>query len=206
MVLAVTSLTTGGGGLVMVTTKVTCDAAVWLASPASFAVMVHAPAESVVTVAPWMEHTAADDAATAKTTGLLDPSPVAETINVPLGLNTGCAGVAIKLVITPTALGVTLLDAAEGVPVPAALVAATVKVYAVPLVKPVTVHGDAVQVPVIALGILVAVYEVMASPPLLLGGVKVTLACASPAVAVPMLGAPGATPPMENDCVTCVAA
>lgn len=103
-------------------------------------------------------------------------------------------------------LGVTLFDAAEGAPVPTVLVAVTVKVYAVPLVNPVTVHGDAAQVPVMPLGILVAVYEVMALPPLLVGGVKVTLACASPAVAVPMVGAPGTTPPMANDCVTCVAA
>ena len=32
----------------------------------------------------------------------------------------------------------------------------------------------------------------MAEPPLLTGAAKVTLACASPGVAVPMVGAPGA--------------
>jgi len=42
--------------------------------------------------------------------------------------------------------GVTLLDAAEAVPVPRVLVAFTVKVYAVPFVSPVTVIGLAVPV------------------------------------------------------------
>jgi len=42
--------------------------------------------------------------------------------------------------------GVTLLEAAEAVPVPRALVAFTVKVYAVPFVSPVTVIGLAVPV------------------------------------------------------------
>ena len=47
--------------------------------------------------------------------------------------------------------GVTLLDAAEAGPVPAELAAVTVKVYAVPLVRPVTTSGlpapDAVNPP-----------------------------------------------------------
>ncbi|WP_211209726.1 hypothetical protein, partial [Uliginosibacterium gangwonense] len=38
-------------------------------------------------------------------------------------------------------LGVTLFEAAEAEPVPALFVAVTVKVYAVPLVSPVTVIG-----------------------------------------------------------------
>ena len=38
--------------------------------------------------------------------------------------------------------GVTLLEAADGLPVPIALVAFTVNVYAVPLLNPVTVIGD----------------------------------------------------------------
>src|SRR5581483_6277491 len=46
----------------------------------------------------------------------------------------------------------------------------------------------------------------MALPPLLVGAVKVTVACASPAVAVPIVGAPGATPATANDWLTRAAA
>ena len=53
--------------------------------------------------------------------------------------------------------GVTALDAADGAPVPAALVADTVNVYVVPLVSPVTVQTDAAQVPVLPSGEDVAV-------------------------------------------------
>jgi hypothetical protein len=74
--------------------------------------------------------------------------------------------------------------------VPALLVAVTANVYAVPLVRPVTVHGDEAHVPVCPPDD-VAVYEMIAAPPLLAGGVKLTVACALPAVAVPMVGAPG---------------
>jgi hypothetical protein len=58
-----------------------------------------------------------------------------------------------------TPAGVTLFEAAEAAPEPELLVALTVKVYAAPLVNPLTVidvHG-AVHVPVILLGLLVAV-------------------------------------------------
>ena len=47
-----------------------------------------------------------------------------------------------------TGAGVTEDDALEVVPVPTELVAATVKVYAVPLVRPVTVIGEDVPVAV----------------------------------------------------------
>ena len=60
-----------------------------------------------------------------------------------------------------------------------------------PLVSPVTVIGLAVPVPVNPPGLDVAVYLVIALPPLLDGVVKDTVACALPAVAVPMVGAPG---------------
>jgi hypothetical protein len=118
---------------------------------------LHVPAASVVTVPPWIEHTDPDDDAIANTNGLLEPVPVADTVNVPLGLNTGAAGLAAKLVIEPVALGVTLLDAADATLVPAELVAVTVKVYAVPSINPVIVHGELVHVPVRPPGLLVAV-------------------------------------------------
>ena len=44
---------------------------------------------------------------------------------------------------TVAAVGVTTLVATEAAPVPTMLVAVTVKVYAVPLVKPVITMGDA---------------------------------------------------------------
>jgi hypothetical protein len=47
------------------------------------------------------------------------------------------------------------------------------------------------QEPVDPPGLAVAVYCVIADPPLLPGAVKVTVAWASPAVAVPIVGAPG---------------
>jgi hypothetical protein len=99
--------------------------------------------------------------------------------------------VAVPIVGAPGVVaGVTLLDADEAGPVPAAFVAVTVKVYAVPFVRPVTVHGEVAQVPVCPPED-VAVYEMIAEPPLLAGGVKVTAACALPPVAVPIVGAPG---------------
>ena len=60
-----------------------------------------------------------------------------------------------------------------------------------PLVRPATVMGldapEAVMLP----GVDVTVYEVMGLPPFEAGGVKLTVACALPAVAVPIVGAPG---------------
>jgi hypothetical protein len=89
--------------------------------------------------------------------------------------------------------GVALLEAADDGPVPTPLAAVTVNVYAVPLASPETViepHG-APHVPMKPPGDDVAVYAVIAEPPLLAGAVNVTLACALPAVAVPIVGAPG---------------
>ena len=64
-----------------------------------------------------------------------------------------------------------------------------------PFVSPVTVIVPlpaCVNVPVIPPGDEVAVYEIMVEPPLLPGAVKGTHACALfPAVAVPIVGAPG---------------
>ena len=78
--------------------------------------------------------------------------------------------------------GVTLFDGADAGPKPRELAAATVKVYAVPLVNPLTVmeaHG-ALQEPVSPPGDEVAVYCVIGYP-LLLDALNVTVACALPA-------------------------
>ena len=98
-----------------------------------------------------------------------------------------------------TVAGVTLLEASEAGPVPMAFVAVTVKVYAVPFVKPLTVTvvgttvlpSGAVTVAEPPAGLEVTVYEVIALPPFEAGGVHDTVADASPAVAVTAVGAPG---------------
>ena len=59
------------------------------------------------------------------------------------------------------------------------------------MLRPVTAIGLAVPVPVIPPGLDVTVYPVIAEPPSLAGAVKATVACAFPAVAVPIVGAPG---------------
>jgi hypothetical protein len=59
------------------------------------------------------------------------------------------------------------------------------------LVSPVTVIGLAVPTPVKPPGFEVAVYPVMAEPPSLAGAVNAIEACAFPAVAVLIVGAPG---------------
>jgi hypothetical protein len=58
---------------------------------------------------------------------------------------------------TTTTIGVALLLAALGTLLPNAFVAITVNVYAVPLLKPLTVTGEDEPVPVIPLGLDVTV-------------------------------------------------
>lgn len=110
-------------------------------------------------------------------------------------------------VIVCVDFGVTLFDAADEELVSASLfVAVTVNVYAVPLVSPGTVIGLPAPVPVAPPGFAVTVYPVIDAPPLEDGAVKLTEACVSPAVAVPMLGAPGATALTEKICEAVIAA
>jgi hypothetical protein len=68
-------------------------------------------------------------------------------------------------------------------------------VYAVPLVKPVTVIGDEPPVAVTPPGLDVTVKPVIAAPPLFAGAEKVTDAEVDPAVAVPIVGASGGLAP-----------
>ena len=102
--------------------------------------------------------------------------------------------VAVIPVGAPGAIGagVTADDALEAVPVPAELVAVTVKVYAVPLVSPVTVIGDDAPVAVRPPGEDVTVYPVIAAPPVFAGAVKLTVAPPLLPVAETPVGAPGA--------------
>jgi len=102
-----------------------------------------------------------------------------------------------------------LLDAADGADVPIALVAVTVNVYDVELLRPLTVTGEDAPVPVIDPGLEVAVYPVIADPPLSDGAVKATLADVAVAtVAVPIVGAPGTVlgkghKPAATFCMAC---
>ena len=74
---------------------------------------------------------------------------------------------------------ITASDGADAAPVPMALVAWTVHEYVAPVVKPVTVNGDTAPVCTPVAPPLVdphvAVYPVMALPPLLAGAVNVTV-------------------------------
>jgi len=90
-----------------------------------------------------------------------------------------------------TVEGVTLFEAADAGPVPIALVAFTLNVYAVPFVSPDTVIGLDAAEPVNPPGLDVVVYEVIALPPFDAGAVKLTIAEALPATALTLCGAPG---------------
>src|SRR4051812_11109660 len=91
--------------------------------------------------------------------------------------------------------GVTASLAADSGESPLALVAWTVNVYEMPLVRPVTTHGLPGQVAVRPLGLEVTVYDVIEEPPSLPGAVKDTPAWWSPGVAEEPIGAPGTASP-----------
>jgi hypothetical protein len=95
------------------------------------------------------------------------------------------------------AAGTTLADADEGTLVPIALVAVTVHVYVLPLVKLLTVIGDAAPVLLPDVPPLLEVhdaeYERIAKP-LLAPGVNATEIDALPRVTLVMVGASGAAP------------
>src|SRR5436305_6632269 len=95
-------------------------------------------------------------------------------------------------------VGVTAAEAAEAGPVPMALVADTVNVYAVPLVRPATATEVAGGLPPTRVGACavpptygVTVYEVIGLPPLA-GAVQLTVAEPLPGTAFTPVGAAGA--------------
>jgi hypothetical protein len=99
---------------------------------------------------------------------------------------------AVVYVAHVTILAVILLDAALHAPDPTVFVAFTLNVYEVPFVKPVTVTGELAPEPVKPPGVDVAVYVNVDGMPGFAGAVKVTDAQFEvPAVAVPIVGAPG---------------
>jgi hypothetical protein len=136
----------GALGTTALTVKLrgTCGAAKNAALPAWSALMVQVPAVTKVNTPPAvMVHT--DVVADVNVGVKVD---VAVAVNIGLVPKFCAAGFA--KVIVCGAIGVTLLDAAEAMPEPTALRAVTAHVTAVPLVKPVTVIGDAVAVAVCA--------------------------------------------------------
>lgn len=98
----------------------------------------------------------------------------------------------IAVVVTVvTVTGITADEAVEATELPTAVVAITVKVYAVPFVKPVTFIGELTPVAVKLPGLDVTVYKVIALPPLLAGATNATLAEVFPAAATTAVGASG---------------
>ena len=94
-------------------------------------------------------------------------------------------------------LGVTAVLGVDALEVPDVVVAVTVNVYAVPLVRPDTAEFTPVVVRPLQAGHAgdgVIVYPVIGEPPLLAGAVQDTTACAFPAVALTPVGAPGRLP------------
>ncbi|MNN09026.1 hypothetical protein D3C81_1218970 [compost metagenome] len=118
---------------------------------------------------------------------------VAEALNVGAVPKYWVPGLTKVMVWLP--IGATAPLAAEAGLVPMALVAVAVKVYAVPLVRPVTVavHAEGpAHVPNAPPGLAVAVYVVTAEPPLLGDALIITTTCPSPDATPPMAGACGA--------------
>ena len=99
------------------------------------------------------------------------------------------------------AAGVTAPLIADTELVPMAFVAVTVNVYAVPFVRPVTVIGDAPPVAEKPPTVEVTVYAVIEEPPSLLGDVNAMVACPSPPVTVPIVGASGAVAGPDEEAV-----
>jgi hypothetical protein len=90
-------------------------------------------------------------------------------------------------------LMVTLLDADDSVPFPAALTARTWKVYDVPDARPLTVAdvAFAAAVTVVVAGDEMISYPVIALPDASVAGVQVTVTLVPLAVTVPIVGADG---------------
>ena len=100
--------------------------------------------------------------------------------------------------------GVNEFDAADAGPVPTELIACTEQVYAMLLVSPVMTMGE--EFPLADCAPQVSLYPVRTAPPTSAGGEKVTVALASPRVAVPITGAAGRMGLIVIICVIDVAA
>lgn len=86
--------------------------------------------------------------------------------------------VVVVVVDVEGAIGVAVSDAVDAFEVPTTFVAVTVKVYGVPFVNPVMMHDSSVTVAVQNLSgspTTIALYEVIAMPPLLMGAPQETV-------------------------------
>ena len=92
--------------------------------------------------------------------------------------------------------GITLFEALEAPLFPTALVATTVQVTATPFVRPVTTIGEAE--PDALMAPHVAVYPVIADPPLLAGAVNAIDTDPSAGVAAPIVGGSGVVAVVVN--------
>jgi len=122
-------------------------------------------------------------------------------------LEAGATKVTVAWALPPTAVapvgasgmigaGVTLFEESETL-LPVALVAVTVKVYAVPLVRPVTTWISPVVPALLSTppaGDELTVYPVIADPPFVAGATKVTVALALLPTAVTLVTIPGTFP------------
>ena len=92
------------------------------------------------------------------------------------------------------------MEYAEGTLSPLRLVAITRQLTGLPLARPATTMGE--EIPVLLDMPHVAVYALIATPPVCAGGVNCTLTEAFPAVAMPMIGASANAAAMliENAC------
>jgi hypothetical protein len=136
---AVATPMTGAPGTIALTVneRVSCGAAWKAALPAWSALMVQVPAVTNVRApALVMVHTAV----VADVKVGVNPD---EAVAVSVGVVPKFCAAGVAKVMVWAALGVTEFDAAEAGPGPTPLVAMTVNVYAVPLVRPITVMGDA---------------------------------------------------------------
>src|SRR5688572_30562218 len=93
-------------------------------------------------------------------------------------------------------VGVAKLEAPDQALVPRLVIVRAQQRYAVPPVRPVTTIGELLPLPLNAGPVAAAhvTWWLVSTPPLRLAGVKVTLTCPAPAVAVPIVGADGAAP------------
>jgi hypothetical protein len=140
-----------GATALMANDRVTVGAAVKLALPAWSALIEQVPVVRKVTVpALVIVHTAGVDDVKAT----VRPE---DAVAVSVGVVPKLWAAGLANVIVCAAFGVTALEAADGALVPVLLVAVTVKVYAVPLVKPVTVIGLPAPVAVTPPGLAVTV-------------------------------------------------
>src|ERR1043166_2324601 len=144
---------TGAPGSAAFTANVreTVGAARKLALPAWSALIVQLPAVRKASTPPVVivQTAGVDDV---KDTVRADEAVAVRVGVVPKVCAAGCANVMVC-----AAFGVTAFEAADAGPVPAELVAVTVKVYEVPLVSPATVMGLPAPVPVMPPGFEVAV-------------------------------------------------